>query len=80
MPIGTLRTWNAERGFGFIHADDITRGGEQVFAHLYEFRRAGIPKPQAGDAVAYEIGERNGKPCAINIERIKPRATLDEDE
>jgi cold shock CspA family protein len=71
MPIGTLTTWKADRGFGFISPDDISRGSGPVFVHLYELRRAGITKPQAGDAVAYEVGERNGKPCAIDIERLK---------
>ena len=71
MPIGTLTTWNSDRGFGFINPDDISRGTGHIFVHLYELRRAGITKPQAGEAVAYEIGERNGKPSAINIERLK---------
>jgi cold shock CspA family protein len=68
-----------ERGFGFIRPDDVTRGSEEVFVHLSQLRLAGINKPQTGAVLVFEVGEHNGRPSAINIERVVPRAKADED-
>jgi cold shock protein len=38
MPIGVVKSFNAERGFGFIIPDD---GGKDVFVHVADVREAG---------------------------------------
>ena len=63
---GTLKKWNAERGFGFITADD---GGQDKFAHISVFARDG-GQPQVGEALSFEIEpDRNGKRRAVQVRR-----------
>jgi uncharacterized membrane protein YsdA (DUF1294 family)/cold shock CspA family protein len=64
--VGTLRSWNEERGFGFIAP---THGGREVFVHLSAFQRDRA-RPLPGERVSYELGEgRDGKPQALNVVR-----------
>ena len=79
MPLtGTLRSWNDDRGFGFIAP---THGGPEVFAHISAFPRDGS-RPTVGERLSYELGHgRDGKAQAVNIARAAigrvptPRAT-----
>jgi uncharacterized membrane protein YsdA (DUF1294 family)/cold shock CspA family protein len=48
---GTLASWNADRGFGFITP---TGGGQQVFAHVRAFPQ-GSPTPVVGSELSYEV-------------------------
>jgi cold shock CspA family protein len=58
---GILRSWNDERGFGFIAP---THGGAELFVHISALPRDGS-RPVAGDSVTYELGRgKNGKPQA----------------
>lgn len=63
---GTLRTWDEERGFGFIAPRD---GGRELFVHISAFPRDGS-RPTAGERVIYEVGPgRDGRPCAVRAWR-----------
>jgi cold shock CspA family protein len=63
---GTLRSWNDEKGFGFIAPRD---GGREIFAHISSFARDGS-RPTVGESLSYELGRgKDGKPQAINITR-----------
>jgi len=63
---GTLKKWNAERGFGFITADD---GGQDVFVHISAFARDG-GQPLVGEALSFEVEpDRNGKRSAVRVRR-----------
>lgn len=53
---GTLKNWNAERGFGVIAA---LQGGQQIFVHISAFPRE-RREPAEGDALTFEI-ELDGK-------------------
>ena len=70
---GSLKKWNAERGFGFIVADD---GGQDLFAHISAFPRDGqLPTP--GERLSFEIEpDRDGKKRAVRVLRagVKPAA------
>jgi cold shock CspA family protein len=71
---GTLRTWNDDRGFGFIAP---THGGAELFVHISELPRDGT-RPTVGEKLSYELGRgKDGKPQAINVIRdaigIAPR-------
>ena len=63
---GTLRTWNDERGFGFIAP---THGGAELFVHVSAFPRDGT-RPTAGEKLSYELGRgRDGRQQAMNVVR-----------
>lgn len=63
---GKLKKWNAERGFGFIVADD---GGQDIFAHITAFARDGR-QPMEGEVLTFEVEpDRNGKRSAVRVRR-----------
>lgn len=67
MPIGKLRKWNFEKGYGFIAAE--IEGGE-IFVHGRQMDKAGILDPQIGDVFQYAVGVFNGRDEAVSIARI----------
>ncbi len=64
---GTIKFFNTTRGFGFITPED---GGKDVFVHITALERSGLPAPNEGDKVSFEVEEdRRGRgPQAINIQ------------
>jgi CspA family cold shock protein len=57
MPTGRVKSFNPDRGFGFILPDD---GGPDVFVHIHDVEAAGMKTLVAGQLVAYEIGPARG--------------------
>ena len=65
---GNLQSWNDERGFGFIAAD---QGGDPVFVHIKAFGR-GAPRPQLQQRLSFEIEPGpEGKQRARNVQLIR---------
>lgn len=63
---GRLKKWTAERGFGFIAADD---GGAELFVHVSAFARDGRT-PIVGEALSFEVEPgRDGKKRAVRVRR-----------
>lgn len=63
---GTLRTWNDDRGFGFIAP---THGGAELFVHISSLPKDGT-RPTVGEKLTYELGSgKNGQPQAMNVQR-----------
>lgn len=63
---GHLKKWNAERGFGFIVADD---SGAELFVHISAFVRDG-QIPLVGEALSFEVEpDRDGKKRAVRVRR-----------
>jgi cold shock CspA family protein len=63
---GILRSWNDERGFGFIAP---TQGGAELFVHISAFAHDGS-RPVAGETLLFERGAgKDGKPQAIHVVR-----------
>ncbi|HEY1090091.1 MAG TPA: cold shock domain-containing protein [Burkholderiaceae bacterium] len=63
---GTLRSWNDEKGYGFIAP---THGGAELFVHISALPRDGT-RPTPGEALTYELGRgKNGRPQAVNVLR-----------
>jgi cold shock CspA family protein len=63
---GILRTWNEERGFGFIAP---TGGGRELFVHVSAFPRDGS-RPVAGESLSFEPARGpDGRPQAIRVIR-----------
>jgi CspA family cold shock protein len=64
MPSGTVKWFNATKGFGFIQPSD---GGKDVFVHISAVERAGLRGLNEGQEVAYELQEERGKTAAVNL-------------
>lgn len=67
---GILKTWDEERGFGFISP---TGGGDEVFVHISEFPRDGS-RPAVGEWLSFEIAPgKDGRQQAVRIRRRPTR-------
>ena len=66
MSMGTVKWFNATKGFGFIQPDD---GGKDVFVHISAVERAGLGSLREGKKISYEIvaDRRSGKSAADNL-------------
>jgi CspA family cold shock protein len=69
MTTGTVKWFNATKGFGFIQPDD---GGKDAFVHISAVERAGIDRLVEGQKVEFELisDRRSGKLSAENLKRI----------
>ncbi len=66
MASGTVKWFNATKGFGFIAPDD---GGKDVFVHISAVERAGLTGLKDDQKVTFEIeAGRDGRSSASNIE------------
>jgi CspA family cold shock protein len=64
--MGTVKWFNATKGYGFIQPDD---GGNDVFVHISAVERAGLGTLREGQKISYEIvsDRRSGKSAADNL-------------
>lgn len=67
MANGTVKWFNATKGYGFITPDDKK---SDVFVHVSALERAGLNSLQEGQKVSYEIATQKGKQAAANIKLI----------
>ena len=66
MPIGTVKFFNDQKGYGFIAPED---GGSDAFVHISAVERAGMRTLQKEQRVSYELEQgRNGKLSAVNLQ------------
>ncbi|MFC7680851.1 cold shock domain-containing protein [Paenibacillus sp. GCM10028914] len=63
---GTVKWFNAEKGYGFISVD----GGEDVFVHFSAIQGDGFKTLEEGQAVEFEITEGNRGPQAANVTKL----------
>jgi cold shock protein len=65
MPTGTVKFFNADKGYGFIAPDG---GGEDSFVHITAVQAAGMATLDKEQRLNYEVEEgRNGKKSAVNL-------------
>ncbi len=64
MATGTVKWFNAQKGFGFIVPDD---GQKDVFVHISAVERAGLKSLNEGQKISYEIVTQKGKSAADNL-------------
>jgi CspA family cold shock protein len=64
VPTGTVKWFNATKGYGFIQPDG---GGRDVFVHISAVERAGFSSLVEGAKVSYEIKSDRGKESADNL-------------
>jgi CspA family cold shock protein len=63
---GTVKFFNAMKGFGFIQRDD---GQPDAFVHMSAVERAGMPTLNEGDRLDFELEvDRRGKYAAVNLQ------------
>jgi cold shock protein len=69
MTLGTVKWFNAQKGFGFIQPDD---GGKDVFVHISAVERAGMHGLDEGQKVSFEVvaNRRTGKSAAENLRAV----------
>ena len=65
MAAGTVKWFNAQKGFGFIQPDD---GSKDVFVHITAVERAGLGNLQEGQKLSFDIERgQQGKTSAVNL-------------
>lgn len=70
MAIGTVKWFNAQKGYGFISPDD---GGKDVFVHISAVEAAGMNGLKDGQKVSFEQEtDRRGKQSATNLKAAGP--------
>jgi cold shock protein len=67
MPNGTVKWFNATKGFGFILPDD---GGKDVFVHITAVQQAGLQGLKENQKLSFEVASERGKPAAINLKPL----------
>ena len=67
--VGTVKFFNAMKGFGFITRDD---GKEDAFVHISAVERSGLPGIQEGDRFEFDLEvDRRGKHSAVNLAPVR---------
>jgi len=68
MAIGTVKWFNAQKGYGFIQPSD---GGKDVFVHISAVERAGLGSLNEGQKVKYEVARDRGNVFEALMEAVK---------
>ncbi|HEY7989840.1 MAG TPA: cold-shock protein [Stellaceae bacterium] len=65
MASGTVKWFNAQKGFGFIQPSD---GSQDVFVHISAVERSGLGNLAEGQKVAFDVERgQKGKFAAVNL-------------
>jgi CspA family cold shock protein len=65
MAVGTVKWFNAQKGYGFIQPDD---GAKDVFVHISAVERANLGSLNEGQRLSYDIERgQQGKSSAVNL-------------
>jgi len=65
MASGTVKWFNAQKGYGFIQPDD---GSKDVFVHISAVEKSGIGNLQEGQKLSYELERgQQGKTSAVGL-------------
>ena len=67
MPVGTVKWFNAEKGFGFIAPED---GGPDVFAHYSAITTSGYRTLEENQKVQFEVTQGPKGPQAENVRPV----------
>ena len=69
MPIGTVKFFNAQKGYGFIAPED---GSQDVFVHVSAVEQAGMSSLNEGQRVSFDVvtDQRRGKTNAQNLKPV----------
>lgn len=64
MKTGTVKWFNATKGYGFIKPED---GSKDVFVHISALQKAGLTELQEGQNLSFELESNKGKTSAVNL-------------
>jgi CspA family cold shock protein len=64
MASGTVKWFNATKGYGFIQPDD---GSKDVFVHVSAVERAGLRSLMEGQKVTFSVEQDRGKSAAVDL-------------
>ena len=64
MAVGTVKWFNAQKGYGFIQPDD---GSKDVFVHISAVESAGMRGLVEGQKVSFELTNERGKVAATRL-------------
>jgi len=68
MSTGTVKWFNAQKGYGFIQPED---GSKDVFVHISAVERAGMGNLREGQKISYELERgQQGKTSAVNLKQV----------
>ncbi|MDE1903933.1 MAG: cold-shock protein [Alphaproteobacteria bacterium] len=68
MAIGTVKWFNAQKGYGFIAPES---GGKDVFVHISAVERAGIGSLNEGQKVSFDLEQsQQGRTSAANLKLV----------
>jgi len=68
MPTGTVKWFNASKGFGFIQPDDKSK---DVFVHISAVERAGLATLNENQSISYQLEQgQNGKTAAVDLKAV----------
>ncbi len=67
MPTGTVKWFNATKGYGFIAPD---AGGGDVFVHATAVQAAGLKALNEGQRLAFDVQQERGRSAAVNLKSV----------
>jgi CspA family cold shock protein len=67
MAQGTVKWFNAEKGYGFIAPDE---GGTDLFVHFSAIQSQGYKRLDENQRVSFDVGDGPKGPQAINVEKL----------
>jgi cold shock protein len=67
MPLGTLKFFNTQKGFGMIAPD---QGGPDVFVHIFAVQQSGLRGLEDGQRLSYDIEQARGRVSAVNLRLV----------
>ena len=67
MPVGTVKFFNIQKGFGFIQPDD---GSKDVFVHISAVEGAGMGNLREGQKLSFDVVSERGKSAAANLKEV----------
>lgn len=68
MPIGKVKFFNSDKGYGFIEPED---GGKDAFVHMTAVQAAGMTTLREDQRIQYELREdRPGKMAAVDLQEV----------
>ena len=69
MATGTVKWFNAQKGYGFIQPEE-GGGSKDVFVHISAVQQAGLNTLNEGQKVSFDVQQDRGKPAATNLKAL----------